>query len=81
MDCRRLLDDGADAVRLDDAPDEEGDAGDRGNDGFEREEVTAGRGNGSASERDHWQTGPSGIAVRVRFDELGSRVGHESERE
>ena len=44
MNRRGLLDDGADAVRLDHAPDEEGDAGDRGNDGLEREEVAAGVG-------------------------------------
>ena len=81
MDRRGLLDDGADAVRLDDAPDEEGDAGNRRDDGLQREEVAAEIGYGSASERDHSQMEPSGIAVRVRFDELGSRVGHESERE
>ena len=44
VDCRGLLDDGADAVRLYYAPDEEGDAGDGRDDGFEREEVTAGGG-------------------------------------
>ena len=44
MDRRGLLDDGADAVRLYYAPDEEGDAGDGRDDGFEREEVAAGGG-------------------------------------
>ena len=44
MDRRGLLDDGADPVRLNYATDEEGDAGDGRDDGFEREEVAAGGG-------------------------------------
>lgn len=41
MDGGGLMDNGSDAVRFDDAPDKESDPGDRDDDGFHREQMSA----------------------------------------